>query len=74
MKWNINNDDDDDMVNHIISKWNKLVPKKYIKHGWVEVIYQELCKRLKFNHTVKWYMNKPESVLKNEMYKILCFD
>ena len=29
------------------------------------------CKRLKFDHTTKWYMHKHESILKNEMHKIL---
>ena len=31
----------------------------------------ELCKKLKFNHSVKWYIPKSESVLVNEMDKIL---
>ena len=33
---------------------------------------KELCKRLKFDHTTKCYMHKPESVVENEIYKILC--
>ena len=31
----------------------------------------ELCKRLKFDHTDKCYMHKPESVLENKRHKIL---
>ena len=31
----------------------------------------EQCKSLKFGHADKWYMHKPESVLENEMHKIL---
>ena len=31
----------------------------------------ELCKRLKFDHTTKWYLHEPESVLENETHKIL---
>ena len=31
----------------------------------------ELCKKLNFDHTKKWYMHKPESVLENETHKIL---
>ena len=31
----------------------------------------ELCKKLKFAHINKWYMHKPESVLKNGTKKIL---
>ena len=42
------------------------------KHDWVEkVIYRELCKKFKFDHTNKWYMHKPESVLENETHKFL---
>ena len=35
------------------------------------VIYWELCKKLKFDHTTKWYMHKLETVLENETHKIL---
>ena len=48
--------------------------KYYIpnKHDWVgKVIHWELCKKKKFDHTSKWYIHKPESVLENEIYKIL---
>ena len=31
----------------------------------------ELYKRLKFNHSIKWYMHKPESILENETHEIL---
>ena len=38
-----------------------------MKYDWVgKVIHWELCKKLKLCHT-----NKPEAVLKNEMYEIL---
>ena len=36
-----------------------------------KVIHWELCKKLKFDHTNKWYMHNPESVLKNETQKLL---
>ena len=29
------------------------------------------CKKLKFDHTTKWYIHKPESVLVNEIHEIL---
>ena len=47
--------DRDKMVNHIISKCSKLAQKQYkIKHDWVgKEIHWELCKRLKFDHTLK---------------------
>ena len=35
------------------------------------MIIWELCKRLKFDHTIKWYIHKPESVLENETHGIL---
>ena len=38
---------------------------------WGKVIHWELCKKLKFDHTNKLYMYNPESVLKNEMHKLL---
>ena len=34
------------------------------------IIHWELFKRLEFDHNIKWYMNKPESVLENEMSKV----
>ena len=42
-------------------------------HIWVEkVIHWELCKRLKIDNFTKSYRRKPESVLENDMHKILC--
>ena len=42
------------------------------RHDCIEkVIHWELCKKYKFDHTNKWYMHNPESVLKNETLKIL---
>ena len=44
----------------------------YIRYDWVgKVIHWELGKNLKFDHTNKWYMHNPESVLENEMHKLL---
>ena len=50
-----------------------MAQKEYKRiHTWVgKVINWELCKRLKFDHTEKLYMYKPEMVLENEMYRIL---
>ena len=40
------------------------------RHNLVEkAIHWELCKKLKFDYTTKWYMHKPESVLGNEKHK-----
>ena len=63
----------DETVNHIISECSKLAQKKYkTRHEWVgKVIHWKLCKKLKFDHTNKWYMRNPESVLVNETHKLL---
>ena len=58
------------IINLIISK----LVEKEIKttYDWVrKVIHWELGKKLKFEHTYKWYLHKPESVQVNEMQKIL---
>ena len=36
-----------------------------------KVIYRELCKEFKFDHTNKWYMDNQESVPENETHKLL---
>ena len=61
------------MINHIISECSKLAQREYeTRHGWLgKDIHWELCKKLNFDPTRKWYMHKPESVLKNETHKIL---
>ena len=53
----------EETVDHIISEYSKPKQKEYkTKHNWVgKVIYWELCKRFKFGHAHKWYMQKPES-------------
>ena len=62
-------DDSDEIVNHIISK---LVQKEYKStYDWV---HRELCKRLKFGHADKWYMHKPEYVIKNETHGFFVSD
>ena len=65
----------DEMVNDIISECRNLVQKEYkTRHDLVgKVIHWELCKRLKFDHTIKWHMHKLESVLENETQTILLF-
>ena len=61
------------MVNQIISKYGKLAQKKYkTRYDWMgKVIYWELCKRLKFEQVAKWYMLELESLIENEIHKIL---
>ena len=36
-----------------------------------KVIHWELCNKLKFDYADKWHMRKPESLLENELHKIL---
>ena len=63
----------DKTVYYIISECSKLAQKECKnRHDWVGlVIHLELCKRLKSDHTNKWYMHKLESILDNETHKIL---
>ena len=65
--------DRDEAINHILSKCSKLAQKEYkTRHDWMsKVIHWELWKKLKFDHTNKWYMHNPESVLENETYQVL---
>ena len=60
-------------INQIMSECSKLAHKEYkTRHNWVgKVIQWELCKRLKFDHTNKWCMHKPEFIQENETHKIL---
>ena len=61
----------DETVNHI-TECSKPTQKNKIRHDWVgNVIQWELCKRLTFVHTNKWYMNKSESVQENKTHEIL---
>ena len=56
----------------LISECSKFVQKEYKGYDWVgNVIYWELSKKMKFDHSTKWYMHKPESVLENETHQIL---
>ena len=42
------------------------------RHDWVgKVIHREMCKEFKFDHTNKWYMHNPTSVLENDTHKLL---
>ena len=45
--------DIDEIIHHVLSKYRKRTEKEYkTKPDWVEkVIYWELCKKLKFDHT-----------------------
>ena len=54
----------------IISEYSKLAQKYKTRHDWVgKVIHWRLCKEFKVNHTNKWYMHNPASVLENDTHK-----
>ena len=55
------------IINHIISECRKLAQKVYkTRHDRLgKVIHWETCKKFKFDHTSKWYMHNPASVLEN---------
>ena len=65
--------DRDETINHIISECSKLAQKEYkTRHDWViKVIHWEMCKKFRFDHTNKWYMHNPASVLENDIHKLL---
>ena len=61
------------MINHIVKEGCKLTQKEYkTRHdGLGKVMRWDLFKKLKSDHITKWYMHKPESVIKNETHSIL---
>ena len=65
--------DRDETINYIISKCSKLVPWEFkARHDWVgKGIHWEMCKKLKFDHTNKWYKHNPAPVLENATHKFL---
>ena len=39
------------------------------RHDWVgKVIHKEMCKKLKFDHTNKWYIHNPAAVPENNTH------
>ena len=65
--------DRDENIYHIISKCSKLATKEYkTRQDWVgTVIYWVMYEKSKFDHTNKWYMHNPGSVLENYTHKLL---
>ena len=48
---------------------------KRTRYDWVgKVIHREVCKKFELNHSIKWYMHNPASVLENDTPKRLNFD
>ena len=65
--------DRDETRNHIISECSKLQQKdNKTRQDWVgKVIHWELFKKLKFDHTNKWYMDNLEYVRENNTHKLV---
>ena len=60
--------DGDETIKRIISECSKLAQQEYKTghDGLSKVIHREMCKKFKFDHTNKWYMHNPASVLEND--------
>ena len=65
--------DKDETFIHIINECSKLVQKRVKDKTWLSGKGDplELCNKNNFDHTNKWYMHNPESLLKNKMHKVL---
>ena len=65
--------DRDETINHIISECSNLAQKEYkASHDWVgKVVHREMWRKFQFDHTNKWYMHNPASVLENDSHKLL---
>ena len=63
----------DETVSHIVSECEKLAQKEYKRrHDKVALaIHWDLCKKLNFRSSDKWYEHEPESVQENDECKIL---
>ena len=62
--------DRDETINNKISECSKLAQREYkARHDWVGKVIH--CKKCKFDHTSKWYMHHPASVLENDTHKLL---
>ena len=48
-----------ELANHYTTTGDKLVQREYkTRQNWVgKMIHWEMCKKLKFDHTNKWYMH-----------------
>ena len=64
--------DRDETINHIISECSKLAQKENkTRHDRVgKVIHWKMCTKFKFDHTNRWYMHNPTSVLENDTHKL----
>lgn len=64
----------DETAAHIVAECPKLAQKEYkqVRHDIVaKVIDWKLCEKWGFQKAEKWYMHKPDNILKSDEYKIL---
>ena len=62
-------EDKNERVDHIISKCNKQAHNIKNRLELMGVmIHWKLWHKYKFDHTIKWYMDKPASFLENEIF------
>ena len=63
----------DESIDHIVSVCSKLKQKEYKRRhdNLGKIVYWKLARKSNFEAGDKWYEHQPESVLKNEDYKIL---
>ena len=56
-----------------MSECSKLAQKEYkTRHDWVvQVIHWKMCEKFKYDHTNKWYVHNPATVLENNTHKLL---
>ena len=55
----------------LISAQNNAIRTNLIKVRIDKVIHWEMCKKFKFDHTNKWYMHNPATILEKDTYKLL---
>ena len=60
-------------MNHLLSECSKMTQKECKRrHDWIgKNIYWEECRNYGLETKAKWYEHEPQTVCKNEEYKIL---
>ena len=63
----------DEGINHIVTGCSKLTQKEYKRRhdNLGKIVHWKLARKCNFETRDKWYEHEPQSVLKNQDYKIL---
>ena len=66
-------DERDESITHLIAECKKLARKEYkqIHDNIARIVHLELCQKCGLVGEVKWYNDKPASVVENDRVKIL---